>query len=424
MASLIPPKRRSRPGVPKLSLAISNSPDNGESGPPSAGEATIMPPSCPNVQTTDMDTYMDEIRRVLDQMNVNESENILDKFENEQKGNLGSSTERFSSNSYDNLSSIAMQRGASQDSDISSTSSHISMKDLRDNLEVICSLGEGASGEVAKACIKTTGQIIARKTITTSPDPTIHRQLLRELNINKNCHSPYIVQYFGAFFEPESASITICMEYCKAGSMDSIYRRVKGRGGRVGEKVLAKLAESILKGLEYLHQQRIIHRDVKPSNILVTQEGQMKLCDFGVSGELINSVAGTFTGTCTYMAPERIMGQPYTITSDVWSLGVTILELALNRYPFTSDGEPPMGPIELLTYLLNSPLPTLADDQAQGIKWSRSLRDLVDRCLVRDGALRVGPRYLLHHPLILRAEQISNADMARFVAQVWNWPYP
>lgn len=114
-----------------------------------------------------MDTYMDEIRRVLDQMNVNESENILDKFENEQKGNLGSSTERFSSNSYDNLSSIAMQRGASQDSDISSTSSHISMKDLRDNLEVICSLGEGASGEVAKACIKTTGQIIARKVCNT-----------------------------------------------------------------------------------------------------------------------------------------------------------------------------------------------------------------------------------------------------------------
>lgn len=118
------------------------------------------------------------------------------------------------------------------------------------------------------------------------------------------------------------------------------------------------------------------------------------------------------------------MGQPYTITSDVWSLGVTILELALNRYPFTADGEPHMGPIELLTYLLNSPLPTLEDDQAQGIKWSRSLRDLVDRCLVRDGASRVGPRCLLHHPLILRAEQIPNADMARFVAHVWNWPYP
>ena len=100
------------------------------------------------------------------------------------------------------------------------------------------------------------------------------------------------------------------MEFCEAGSMDSIYRRVKSRGGRVGEKVLAKLAESILKGLEYLHQRRIIHRDVKPSNILVTRNGQMKLCDFGVSGELINSVAGTFTGTSTYMAPERIMGRP------------------------------------------------------------------------------------------------------------------
>lgn len=84
--------------------------------------------------------------------------------------------------------------------------------------------------------------------------------------------------------------------------MDSIYRRVKSRGGRIGEKVLAKLAESILKGLDYLYSRRIIHRDIKPSNILVTKEGQMKLCDFGVSGELINSVAGTFTGTSTYMA--------------------------------------------------------------------------------------------------------------------------
>ena len=203
--------------------------------------------------------------------------------------------------------------------------------------------------------------------------------------------------------------------------MDSIYRRVKSRGGRVGEKVLAKLAESILKGLEYLHQRRIIHRDVKPSNILVTRNGQMKLCDFGVSGELINSVAGTFTGTSTYMAPERIMGRPYTISSDVWSLGVTILELALNRYPFAEGGEAPMGPIDLLFFLLNSPLPTLEDTEQ--IRWSRSLRDFVDRCLERDGAIRVAPLTLLAHPLIRRAEHISNTDMARFVASVWRWDY-
>ena len=78
----------------------------------------------------------------------------------------------------------------------------------------------------------------------------IHRQLLRELNVNKSCKSEYIVNYYGAFFEPETASITICMEFCEAGSMDSIYRRVKARGGRGGEKVLANRAAGIIKGLE------------------------------------------------------------------------------------------------------------------------------------------------------------------------------
>ncbi|KAL4402319.1 Protein kinase C signaling pathway involved MAPKK protein [Malassezia pachydermatis] len=118
------------------------------------------------------------------------------------------------------------------------------------------------------------------------------------------------------------------------------------------------------------------------------------------------------------------MGQPYTITSDVWSLGVTILELALNRYPFTEDGEPPMGPIDLLTFLLNSPLPTLKDDPERGVRWSRSLRDLVERCLIRDGTKRDSIRVLLQHPLVKRAELIPNTDMARFVAKVWNWPVP
>ena len=84
--------------------------------------------------------------------------------------------------------------------------------------------------------------------------------------------------------------------------MDAVYKQVRRRNGRIGEKILLKVAECVLAGLAYLHSNRIIHRDVKPSNILVTRNGQIKLCDFGVSGELINSVAGTFTGTSYYMA--------------------------------------------------------------------------------------------------------------------------
>ena len=85
--------------------------------------------------------------------------------------------------------------------------------------------------------------------------------------------------------------------------------------------VLGKIAEAVLGGLKYLYlAHRIMHRDIKPSNVLLNSRGQIKLCDFGVSSELENSVADTFVGTGTYMAPERIQGSPYTVKSDVWSV--------------------------------------------------------------------------------------------------------
>jgi len=168
---------------------------------------------------------------------------------------------------------------------------------------------------------------ILTQTIPTSPEPAIHRQLLRELSVNRSCQSEFIVEYYGAFFEPQKACITICMEFCEAGSMDAIYKRVKARGGRIGEKVLAKLAESMIKGLEYLHERRIIHRDVKPSNMLVTRGGQMKLCDFGVSGELINSVAGTFTGTSLYMAVRSAFPLSNDSPSVLWDNHIPLRQM-------------------------------------------------------------------------------------------------
>jgi len=105
------------------------------------------------------------------------------------------------------------------------------------------------------------------------------------------------------------------MEYCAGRSLDNVYKQVKERGGRTGERVLGKIAHGVLGGLSYLHERKIIHRgilsflrslivDIKPSNILITKEGNVKLCDFGVSGELVDSLAGTFTGTSYYMAVQ------------------------------------------------------------------------------------------------------------------------
>jgi mitogen-activated protein kinase kinase len=142
-----------------------------------------------------------------------------------------------------------------------------------------------------------TNQVIAR-----TANPQMHKQLLIELEILNLCDSPYIVQHFGSFLADRDTQIGILMEYCEAGSLDNLLGKMKKKDMRCSEHVLGRIASSVLKGLDYLHRRRIIHRDIKPSNIVVTRDGVIKLCDFGVSGELIDSMAGTFTGTSYYMA--------------------------------------------------------------------------------------------------------------------------
>jgi mitogen-activated protein kinase kinase len=173
-------------------------------------------------------------------------------------------------------------------------------------------------------------------------------------------------------------------------SLDAISKNF----GPVRVDVLGKIAEAVLGGLTYLyHTHKIMHRDIKPSNILVNSQGQIKLCDFGVSGELVGSVADTFVGTGTYMAPERIQGAQYTIKSDVWSFGLSLMELAIGKFPFASDTDEPGGPqgiLDLLQQIVLEPAPKLPKSDAFPV----ILDQIVEKCLIKDPSGRPTPQEL------------------------------
>lgn len=141
-----------------------------------------------------------------------------------------------------------------------------------------------------------------------------------------------------------------------------------------------------------------MHRDIKPSNVLVSSKGHIKLCDFGVSGELVNSIADTFVGTSTYMAPERIQGAKYSIKSDVWSVGLTVMELSIGRFPFdASDAAAgdrasagPMGILDLLQQIVHEPAPRLPASDA----FPPILDEMIQKCLLKSPDDRPTPRQL------------------------------
>lgn len=173
--------------------------------------------------------------------------------------------------------------------------------------------------------------------------------------------------------------------------------RVSRVFGPVRVDVLGKIAEATLGGLTYLYSKHhIMHRDIKPSNILVNSRGHIKLCDFGVSGELINSVADTFVGTSTYMAPERIQGEKYTVKSDVWSFGLSVMELAIGKFPFAaseqlSDAESaPAGILDLLQQIVHEPAPKLPKSDA----FPQILEDMIQKCLMKAPEDRPTPQEL------------------------------
>jgi mitogen-activated protein kinase kinase len=278
-----------------------------------------------------------------------------------------------------------------------------------DDLEIIKDLGAGNGGTVSKVKHIPTNTVMARKIIHVEAKKEMRKRIVRELQIMHGCHSDYIVTFYGAFLN-ENNDVIMCMEYMDVGALD----RISKVFGPVRVDVLGKIAEATLGGLTYLYSKHhIMHRDIKPSNILVNSRGSIKLCDFGVSGELINSVADTFVGTSTYMAPERIQGERYTVKSDVWSFGLSIMELAIGKFPFAaseqlSDAESaPAGILDLLQQIVHEPAPQLPKSDA----FPQILEDMIQKCLYKEPERRPTPQDLFDRDLFVQAAKRTPVDL-------------
>ncbi|KAG1472762.1 hypothetical protein G6F56_001343 [Rhizopus delemar] len=262
-----------------------------------------------------------------------------------------------------------------------------------EDFKSIDELGRGNGGTVSKVLHTRTNTVMAKKIVHVDANINVRKQIMRELQFMHDCNSKHIVSFYGAFLN--GGDISICMEYMDAGSLDQIYKK----HGPFPLDVLKKVGYAIVDGLIYLYDEhRIIHRDLKPSNVLVNSQGQIKLCDFGVSGQLINSVADTFVGTSSYMSPERIMGSPYSVKSDVWSLGITLMELALGRFPFPPEGTP-LSIFELLQHIVNEPVPEFPSSNT----YPPDLTDFVSKCLIKDVKSRATPNDLMNHDYLISA---------------------
>lgn len=252
-------------------------------------------------------------------------------------------------------------------------------------------LGCGSCGTVRRGVIKVTGEQVAIKTLRV--DLKEQRELL--LNEIRGLIQAEgfgnLVQWYAGFVSRKSGSVHVVLELMDCGSLADLRNRIGGRS--MPPHILAGIVGQVCRGLDYLHSRRLLHRDVKPQNILLNRRGEVKLSDFGITKALGETMASTSIGTQIYMSPERCDAGSYALPADVWSVGMVVYELASGRHPFSNAATFPA----LLQKLCDEPEPRLSE--ADG--FPASLCDFVARCLERDPTRRATATELVGHNLVL-----------------------
>ncbi|KAM8952893.1 nik-related protein kinase [Pelodytes ibericus] len=284
----------------------------------------------------------------------------------------------------------------------------ISLQDPAGIFELVEVVGNGTYGQVFKGRHVKTGQLAAIKVMNVTEEE--EEEIKLEINmLKKYSHHRNIATYYGAFvkksFAGQDDQLWLVMEYCGAGSVTDLVKKTKGNSFK--EDWIAYICREILRGLAHLHSHHVIHRDIKGQNVLLTENAEVKLVDFGVSAQLDRTIGrrNTFIGTPYWMAPEVIAcdenpDSTYDYRSDLWSLGITAIEMA--------EGAPPlcdMHPMRALFLIPRNPPPKL-----KSRKWSKKCLNFVDSCLVKNYTHRPPTETLLKHSFI---REIQNERQIR-----------
>ncbi|XP_058249325.1 mitogen-activated protein kinase kinase kinase kinase 4 isoform X7 [Hemibagrus wyckioides] len=273
-----------------------------------------------------------------------------------------------------------------------------SLRDPAGIFELVEVVGNGTYGQVYKGRHVKTGQLAAIKVMDVTEDE--EEEIKLEINmLKKYSHHRNIATYYGAFIKKSPPGhddqLWLVMEFCGAGSITDLVKNTKGNW--LKEDWIAYISREILRGLAHLHAHHVIHRDIKGQNVLLTENAEVKLVDFGVSAQLDRTVGrrNTFIGTPYWMAPEVIAcdenpDATYDYRSDLWSCGITAIEMA--------EGAPPlcdMHPMRALFLIPRNPPPRLKSK-----KWSKKFFNFIESCLVKNYTQRPTTEQLLKHPFI------------------------